>query len=72
MSFGTLPVLTQHQINTVNRAVGYCQALWYTKQDDSLIRCKIRALEMYDLSDYMMVGTFFEILNDLIPSGKDI
>jgi hypothetical protein len=72
MDFGTLPTLTQDQIDTVNRAIGYCQALWYTKQHDSLTQCKIRAMEMYALKDFMMIGIFFEILNDLIPSAKDI
>lgn len=58
------------ELETLNRAIGYCQALWHSGAFTTLIECKLAALEFYGIEDHMMTGKFFELTCALIPSDK--
>jgi hypothetical protein len=60
--------MAKQELETINRAIGYCQALWYHNRYETLAECKAHALEMYAIDDYMMVGKFFELVETVIPS----
>jgi hypothetical protein len=62
--------MANQELETINRAVGYCQALWYHNRYPKLSECKFRALEMYGIVDYIGIGIFFELIETVIPSNS--
>jgi hypothetical protein len=56
------------QEGMLNRAIGYCQALWYYKRFDTLAECKEKALEMYGIENELHQFSFHNIVDDLIPA----
>ena len=56
------------QLETLNRAIGYCQALWYYKMFDTLAECQVRALEMYAIDQDDEINVFYRMVKRLVPN----
>jgi hypothetical protein len=57
------------QESTLNRAIGYCQALYYYQQFETIAECKDEALSAFGIDNELQHVIFHNIINELIPSS---
>jgi hypothetical protein len=59
-----------YYLEILNKMVGYCLALWDCKRFDTFPECQDETLQIFKITDTVLIDEFYQSILDLLPPDE--